>query len=173
LHSPSEVNLSKTLIFGNSGSGKSTLAKKISAKQAIAHLDLDTIAWQAASPPARTPIAESKAKITRFIEANESWVIEGCYADLLSLVMEDASEVFFLDIPVEDCILNAKNRAWESHKYESKTAQDSNLPMLIEWITQYSNREDCFSHKAHYKLYNVFNGKKTLYTSNHHTSNVE
>ena len=36
----------KILIFGNSGSGKSTLAGKLCAGNGLAHLDLDTLAWQ-------------------------------------------------------------------------------------------------------------------------------
>lgn len=158
--------MSKILIFGNSGSGKSSLAKKISTKQSIAHLDLDTIAWQATTPPTRTSIANSQTQINDFMDVNESWVIEGCYADLLSLVINSASEVLFLNLPVELCVVNAKNRPWEPHKYKSKAAQDENLLMLIQWIKEYPNRNDCLSEIAHKELYNSFNGKKFMYTSN-------
>jgi adenylate kinase family enzyme len=158
--------LSKVLIFGNSGSGKSTLARKMSVKNNLAHLDLDTIAWQATSPPKRTPICESKIKITHFIQMNKHWVIEGCYADLLQLVMEQADEVIFLNLSVEDCILNANSRPWEPHKYGSQEAQEANLKMLIHWISQYPEREDHFSQKAHAKLYDDFLGKKEIHTTN-------
>jgi adenylate kinase family enzyme len=158
--------LSKILIFGNSGSGKSTLAKSISAENNAAHLDLDTIAWQATSPPTRTPIYESKIKINHFTQMNNNWVVEGCYADLLQLVMEQADEVLFLNLPVEACISNAKNRPWEPHKYASQEAQNANLAMLIDWISQYPIREDHFSHKAHTKLFNDFAGRKSSRITN-------
>ncbi|MDN3637378.1 shikimate kinase [Simiduia curdlanivorans] len=155
-----------TLVFGNSGSGKSTLAKKISAEQNAAHLDLDTVAWQATVPPTRTPISESKAKIGSFIEANGHWVIEGCYADLLALAQGSAEKIIFLDLPVADCIANARNRPWEPHKYESKAAQDANLAMLIDWISQYPTRTDTFSRQAHLNLYEAFTGEKEQRRSN-------
>jgi len=158
--------LSKILIFGNSGSGKSTLAKKMSTKHNVAHLDLDTIAWQATLPPTRMPIADSEIQLKCFIDVNEHWVVEGCYSDLLELVINKADELIFLNLSIDDCILNAKNRPWESHKYESKAAQDANLAMLIEWISQYPERKDHFSQQAHNQLFNAFTGKKAMYTSN-------
>jgi len=158
--------LSKILIFGNSGSGKSTLAKKISTQHNVAHLDLDSIAWQATKPPTRMPIAESAIQIKRFTDINDSWVIEGCYADLLERVIHKADEVVFLNLSIDDCILNAKNRPWEPHKYESKAVQDSNLDMLIEWISQYPKRTDHFSQQAHLMLFNAFTGKKAIHTAN-------
>jgi adenylate kinase family enzyme len=160
------ATLSKTVIFGNSGSGKSTLAKRMSANENVAHLDLDTIAWQATLPPTRMPIAESELQINTFITSHKNWVIEGCYADLLERVLDKTEEVIFLNLSVDDCICNAKSRAWEPHKYESKAAQDANLAMLVDWISQYPEREDHFSQKAHIKLFNAFNGKKVMRTSN-------
>ena len=157
--------MTKVLIFGNSGSGKSTLAKNISADQHAAHLDLDTIAWQTKALPTRTPIYESKTKIDSFIEANSHWVIEGCYADLLALAIDRADKVIFLDLPVEDCIANAKSRPWEAHKYDSKAAQDANLAMLVDWISQYPTRNDTFSRQAHLQLYKSFFGEKERHTT--------
>ncbi len=138
----------------------------MSVDNALPHLDLDTIAWQATSPPSRTPISEAAIKIKNFTDMNDTWVIEGCYSDLLKLTMVDADEVIFLNLPVEDCIENAKSRPWEPHKYESRQAQDSNLDMLVKWISQYSERKDDFSQKAHVDLFNSFKGKKQMYTRN-------
>ncbi len=158
--------MSKIVIFGNSGSGKSTLAKGLAATNKLAHLDLDTIAWQATQPPERLALFESSKTINHFFKDHSGWVIEGCYADLLALVISTADEVIFLNLPVPLCIANAKNRPWEPHKYESKAAQDANLAMLIEWISQYTSRSDTFSKIAHEKLFNEFKGKKVMYVSN-------
>jgi len=158
--------LSKIVIFGNSGSGKSTLAKELALKNNLAHLDLDTVAWKPISPPERLPISESGKSINDFLSTKSHWVVEGCYADLLSLVIEQAAEVIFLNLPVNACIENAKNRPWEPHKYESKEAQDANLEMLIDWITKYTARQDTFSKVAHEKLFADFQGKKTMHVSN-------
>ena len=156
----------KILIFGNSGSGKSTLAKELCDSDRLAHLDLDTLAWEATDPPERKPLNESNEKIKKFIDSNDGWVIEGCYADLLEKALPFSNEIIFMNLPVETCILNAKNRPWEPHKYESKDAQDVNLEMLIDWISQYNHRVDTFSEQSHRTLYDKFKGKKTVYISN-------
>ena len=154
----------KVLVFGNSGSGKSTLAKKLSACNGLAHLDLDTLAWLPISPPKRAPIEASRAIIEAFIDSNAGWVIEGCYSDLLSMAIGSSNEMIFLNLPVDRCIENAKNRPWEPHKYESKAEQDANLPMLTNWIAQYPTRNDVFSKSAHQKLYTEYGGNKRMYT---------
>lgn len=156
----------KIVIFGNSASGKSTLAKQLCCAEGLAHLDLDSLAWALTSPPERKSLEESSREIESFLAYNTGWVIEGCYSDLIEIVLSDASEVIFLDLPIEECIANAKKRSWEPHKYESKQAQDKNLGMLLEWIGQYSKRTDTFSRAAHCALYESFNGRKTVYTRN-------
>jgi len=130
------------------------------------HLDLDMLAWLPTSSPERKSLDQSRAEIEKFIDSNESWVIEGCYTDLLEMAASECSEVIFMNLPVEECISNARNRPWEPHKYESKKAQDSNLEMLLDWIVQYAQRTDTFSEKAHTDFFENFPGKKTMLTSN-------
>lgn len=154
----------KIVIFGNSGSGKSTLAKSLCAAQNLNHLDLDTLAWLPTTPPQRKPLDQSASDIRQFICSSKGWVIEGCYSDLLELVLPDASEIIYLNPPVEICIQNAKQRPWEPHKYPSKSDQDANLDMLIEWIKQYNARTDTFSRQAHQALFDHFAGRKTMIT---------
>jgi adenylate kinase family enzyme len=164
----------KIVIFGNSASGKSSLAKKLALTLRLAHLDLDTLAWlpppasksAPISPPQRQSLDVSVTEINAFISQHKSWVIEGCYSDLLRHTLTECSEVIFMNLPIEFCIENAKNRPWEPHKYESKAAQDANLTMLIDWIAQYEQRNDTFSKSAHQKLFDEFVGKKTQYMSN-------
>jgi len=158
--------LRRVIIFGNSGSGKSTLAKELMKKDALGYLDLDTLAWLPVVPPERAPLKDSKEQIDVFTKANDSWVIEGCYTDLLELVAAEANEIIFMNIDVNLCIENAKIRPWEPHKYESKEAQDNNLEMLISWIKQYMERDDEFSFKSHMNFYESFPNKKVMYKNN-------
>jgi adenylate kinase family enzyme len=160
--------MSKIVIFGNSSSGKSTLAKKLAKKNQLAHLDLDSIAWKGAIPAKRLAISESRAAINNFLSTNQCWVIEGCYSDLLELVTPKSDEIIFLNLPTADCVANSKTRPWEPHKYASKKAQDANLEMLIDWISQYTTRNDTFSKVAHVRLFEEFTGKKTMYESKEH-----
>ena len=158
--------MTRIVIFGNSGSGKSTLAKQLCEEKGLTHLDLDLIAWLPQIPAKRKPIQESAVEIEHFTLKNDKWVIEGCYSDLLQLVMSQASEIMFLNLSVDACIANARNRPWEPHKYQTKEAQDNNLEMLIDWIGEYEKRQDTFSLSAHQLLFTEFNGKKTMISSN-------
>ena len=158
--------MKRVIIFGNSGSGKSTMAKKICSEYRLEHLDLDTLAWLPSSPPERRLLADSESDISDFISSHDEWVIEGCYSDLLELALDESNELIFMNLPVEECVLNAKNRPWEPHKYKSKEAQDSNLDMLIDWISQYSKRTDTFSKAAHKEIYERYKGSKRMITCN-------
>ena len=156
----------KILIFGNSGSGKSTLATALAEAEQLAHLDLDTLAWLPGWPPELSPLEVSERKIQDFTKAYNGWVVEGCYIDLLELLRPTAAEIVFMNLSVERCIENAKNRPWEPHKYASKETQDDNLAMLIDSIKQYKTRPDVSSYAAHARFYETFTGKKTIYESN-------
>lgn len=161
-----EVGLRRLLLFGNSGSGKSTLARHLAEREGLAHLDLDSVAWASASPPSRNPLEVSKGLIDRFTDAHAGWVVEGCYADLLELLLDRANELIYLDLPPGLCIENARRRPWEPHKYSSRAAQDRNLQMLLGWIADYPNRDDACSEAAHRRLYARFGGRKTLLSEN-------
>ena len=150
--------MKKILIFGNSGSGKTTLAKKLVEQYQVAHFDLDSIAWRAVEPPQRTLVSDCRALIDSFCNANESWVIEGCYTDLIELACDRANQMIFMNLPMAQCVNNALKRPWEPHKYPSKQAQDNNLPMLIDWIKGYETRDDTFSKSSHLALFEQFKG---------------
>lgn len=117
-------------------------------------------------PPTRKPLSDSASEINTFITNNKYWVIEGGYSDLLSLVIEAANKVIFLNLDAQICIENCKARPWEPHKYESFEKQNDNLAMLLNWVEDYSLRGDCFSLTAHRKLFDSFDGDKVEYNSN-------
>lgn len=160
----------RILIFGNSGAGKSTLAMEFAAKYSLPHLDLDTLAWEDSNPPIRKSLKDSALKIELFTNKNDNWIIEGCYADLLGLVIENATEVIFLNPGVETCIENCKSRPWEPHKYDSIATQNENLDMLLDWVREYPIRSDEFSLSSHLKLFNEYSGSKVEYKSNDRNS---
>lgn len=152
--------MERILIAGNSGSGKSTLAKRLAAARGHAHLDLDGLAWEPRMTPVRRAPADSATEIDAFTAANDRWVIEGCYADLLAIPLPRCTKLVFLNPGVEACVANARARPWEPHKYPSKEAQDANLAMLIGWIRDYAARTDELSLAAHRKLFDEFRGDK-------------
>lgn len=148
----------RVVIVGNSGSGKSTLARRLADEHDLAHLDLDTVAWDPG--PERRALATSQAELDAFREANPRWVIEGCYAELAEHVLPHCSELVFLDPGVERCLAHNAARPWEPHKYPTPEAQDANLAMLQDWVRGYYERGDVCSHTAHLALYEGFAGSK-------------
>jgi adenylate kinase family enzyme len=159
--------MKKILIFGNSASGKSTLAQQLSRREGLSHLDLDLLAWEPTiTPPVRKSLDKSNLQIQAFINSHRSWVIEGCYTDLLKIASPFSTEIVYMNLPIDQCVENAKNRPWEPHKYESKEVQDSNLAMLIDWIAQYATRTDTFSEHAHRQFYDQYSGRKMVITQN-------
>jgi adenylate kinase family enzyme len=151
---------SKFLVFGNSGAGKSTLAKALQAQHGLAHLDLDTLAWDPVAVTVRRPIEDSLADIRAFVAREPSWVIEGCYADLLEHLLSHADALRFLNPGTEACVAHCRARPWEPHKYASKAEQDRNLEFLIAWVREYETRDGPLSLAAHRALFDAFTGDK-------------
>jgi len=156
----------RVVIIGNSGSGKSTLARSLLSDGDMVHLDLDTIAWEPGHPPVRKTLAESAKAMESLLADSEGWVIEGCYADLAALALPRCTELIFMDLPIAACIENARSRPWEPHKYDSPEAQDANLSMLIDWISEYETRDGEFSRAAHAALFDGYSGTKARITEN-------
>ena len=154
------VEPKRVVVMGNSGAGKSTLAARLAEQHQLAHLDLDTLAWLPTQPPRRAPVADSVTTLTAFTDANERWVIEGCYADLLAPAAARSTLLVFLNPGVETCIAHCRARPWEPHKYPSKQAQDANLEMLIAWVRAYETRQDEFSLSSHRALFDSFAARK-------------
>ena len=157
--------MARILVVGNSGSGKTTLARRLQQTLDLPCLELDTLAWLPGTPPQRRTLAESRQQIQRFTRFNQHWVIEGCYADQLTLLGTAADESVFLKIPEQECLANARSRPFEAHKYSSEASQNRNLAMLLQWIRDYPNRTDTCSLDAHQLLYESFPGGKHLLTS--------
>lgn len=154
----------RIVIIGNSGSGKSTLAASLARRHGLAHLDLDTVAWNATQPPTRKPLAESASAIAAFAATHPAWVMEGCYADLAELALPHSTQLRFLNPGTEVCIANCRARPWEPHKYSSPAAQDRNLSLLINWVRDYATRQDEFSLARHRHLFDAYAGDKREYT---------
>jgi adenylate kinase family enzyme len=151
----------RIVIFGNSGSGKSTMARQLSHELNIPHLDLDQLAW--ISPGVRRPTSESAEAIQLFAAEHPRWVAEGCYADLLEVLLPHATELRFLNPGIEACVANCRARPWEPDKYSSKEEQDARLEFLIQWVRDYEVRRDEYSLYRHRRLLEQFRGKKREY----------
>jgi adenylate kinase family enzyme len=147
-------------ILGNSGSGKSTLARWLAARSDAPLLDLDTLAWEPQKIAVARPAAAAVGNVQSFCAANVSWVIEGCYADLIRAALAFSPVLIFLDPGEARCLANCLSRAWEPHKYGSRAAQDERLPFLLSWVRAYYARTGELSHAGHVATYDDYRGPK-------------
>lgn len=150
----------RILVFGNSGAGKTFYAQRLAAAHGLAHLDLDSIVWEPGSVAVlRSPDAID-GDLRRFIARHPSWVIEGCYGELIESAAPHCSEMVFLNPGLEACLANNRRRPWEPHKYASKAAQDAMLAPLLDWVRSYYARDDAWSYARHRRVFDGFGGTK-------------
>jgi adenylate kinase family enzyme len=148
----------KVIILGNAGAGKSTLARKLIARQPAARLSLDEVAFQGGTE--RRPLQDSVEAVKRWISEQDSWIIEGCYADILEPVLACADELIFLNPGVDVCLAHCRSRPWEPEKFSSRREQDANLDNVLQWVGIYDTRADEYGLARHRALYESFEGKK-------------
>jgi len=152
-------------ILGNSGCGKTTLARWIARRTAAPLLDLDTVAWE----PDQIAVARSPSVAERdvraFCSSHETWVTEGCYANLVRAALAFSPRLIFLNPGEHACVANCRARPWEPHKYSSKAEQDERLQFLLAWVGQYYSREGEMSLSSHAALFAGYAGQKDELTS--------
>lgn len=139
----------KIIIIGNSGSGKSTLASTISNYTQISHVDLDSIYWTDKSYRKPNHPNLSK-KLILNIAKKESWIVEGTYSHLIKLIYIKADELIWLDLPIEECLMNIEKR-------------NENTNNLFKSRTEtYNIRNTGSSRLSHKTLWDNFSGKKHI-----------
>lgn len=153
----------KIILLGNAGAGKSTLSRKLLEKEDAALLCLDEVAFEE-NTANRRPVADSVAAATRFIAANSSWIIEGCYASIIQPLLGYCDQLLFLNPGTEACVAHCRARPWEPEKFASRNAQDAQLQKLLDWVRLYDCRENEYGLKQHRRLFDSFAGRKVEYT---------
>jgi len=148
-------------ILGNSGSGKSSLAAALASRFAIPSLDLDTVAWvpERVGVP-RDPV-DAAADVRAFCERNASFVIEGCYEDLIAAALPFRPQLVYLDVGPDICERHCRSRPFEPHKYASAAAQDEQLEFLLRWMRDYYTRTGPLSRAEHVRLFDAYEGPKS------------
>src|SRR5437764_7465221 len=153
----------KLVLLGKAGAGKSTMARRIIGGRQIPRLSLDEIAWDPGAQ--RKPLHESRELLNDFLKANEQWVIEGCYSDLIEAALPYCTELRFLNPGIETCVAHCNRRPWEPSKFSSAEQQDAMLSQLVQWVQEYETRDDEYGLKRHRQVFDNFSGPKREYTS--------
>jgi hypothetical protein len=60
---------------------------------------------------------------------------------------------------------NNARRPWEPHKYASLEQQNAMLATLRAWVTDYYDRVDQWSYKAHRRIFDAHPGAKIEHTT--------
>jgi adenylate kinase family enzyme len=147
-------------ILGNSGSGKSTLALWLAARTRAPLLDLDTVAWEPGSIAVPRSANAAEDDVRSFCTTYSSWIIEGCYANLVHAGLQFRPRLLFLNPGERQCLENCRARPWEPHKYDSKEEQDKRLSFLLSWVSEYYMRAGEMSLSAHAACFNAYEGQR-------------
>lgn len=147
-------------ILGNSGSGKSTLARWLADQRGVPLLDLDTVAWEPGQIAVPRPVEAAASDVRQFCSSHSDWVVEGCYAHLVTVSLEFTPRLIFLNPGEEQCRANCLARPWEPHKYPSRQVQDEHLEYLLSWVSEYYHRSGDMSLAAHRVCYQDYAGDK-------------
>lgn len=150
------------ILLGNAGAGKSTMARRLISDRPIPRLSLDEIAWNPG--PERKPLNESITLLLSFIQDNQQWVIEGCYADIIEAALPYCTELRFLNPGIATCIDRCYQRPWEPEKFASPQEQQAMLQVLVDWVKEYETRSDEYGLSRHRALYDQFCGEKQEFT---------
>lgn len=150
----------RVVIFGNSGSGKSTLARQLADTNGVPMLELDTVVWE----PNQVGVLRLREAIhedvERFLATHAQWIIEGCYGELVEMVLGRCTRALFLNPGLDACVANNRRRPWEPHKYATPEAQDAMLQPLLDWVAGYYTRQDQWSYAYHRRVFDRFGGDK-------------
>lgn len=152
--------MSRIAIIGNAGSGKSTLARQLSAALSAPVLDLDSVAWEPGKPAQPRATESAVAAVREFCGRHPSWIIEGCYGDLVEAMLDGQVELIFVNRDEARCVAQCRARPWEPHKWATKEAQDAHLDCLLDWVRAYYTREGVMSLRGHREVFDRYAGPK-------------
>lgn len=149
----------RMIIVGNSGSGKTWLASKLAQLHGFPVIHLDNIFWE----PGGFDKKRSPATMDAMIDAlkqDESWIVEGVFGDLAAKFIKSAQYFVWLDIDWSLCRERLIKRSLASKQHMGRQETAQNTQELLEWASQYYQRNNWQSYQSHKKMLEGFHGKK-------------
>ena len=129
--------MKKVLVIGCPGSGKSTFARKLRDKLDLPLFYLDMI-WHKPDKSTYTK-SEFDKKLAEIIKKDE-WIIDGNYSRTLETRIQKCDTVFYLDLPVEECLKGAESRIGTVRE-DLPWFEDEFDPEFREWIKDFPKVE--------------------------------
>lgn len=118
----------RIMIVGCAGSGKTTLALKIGEAMDIPVYHLDKYYWRDWK---ETPDEEWKKTVTE-LAAQPTWIIDGNYRATISIRLERADTVIFLDYGTLTCLWGVLKRAFR-HRGTIRPDMGEGCMERIDW----------------------------------------
>lgn len=126
--------LHRILIIGSPGAGKSTFARKLRDRTGLPLHYLDMLFHR---PDRTTASRESFDSALAEILRTKQWIIDGNYQRTLPLRFEACTDVFFFDLPVEDCLQGAAARIGQKRE-DMPWVEESFDPEFRQYILDFS-----------------------------------
>lgn len=140
----------RILVIGSPGAGKSTFSRKLRDKTGLPLYYLDMIFHNSD----RTTVSRDDfdEKLSEILNTDE-WIIDGNYQRTLPLRFENCTEVFFFDLPVDECLQGAEARIgqkredmpWIEEEFDPEFRQfildfsKDQLPRIYQLIELYAD----------------------------------
>lgn len=149
----------KVIIIGNSGSGKTWLAKQLCSALDASIVHLDDLFWEPEGFDKKRSLETIELLIGE-IKDSPSWIVEGIFGDLAAYYLDTAELLVWLDIDWPVCKKRLLQRGSESKRHLNREQSEKGLEKLIQWASQYYDRNDLRSHLGHNKMFAKFPRKK-------------
>ncbi|WP_237476210.1 hypothetical protein [Vibrio eleionomae] len=92
-------------------------------------------------------------------------MIEGVFGALAEQLIPSADTLIFLDLEWSVCESSLRARGSESSKQLDVEQAEKNFGELLQWASEYSERESKSSLRFHQQLFNDFHGKKIRFAT--------
>lgn len=121
------MSLQRIAIIGMSCAGKSTLARQLSERLAARHIHLDELHW---GPNWTARSAEEFLTSVERAVAAEVWVADGNYRAVRHVVLQRATTVIWLNLPLSTLLPRAFYRTFKRLATRERLFNDNREPLL-------------------------------------------
>lgn len=149
----------KAIVIGPPGAGKSTFSRALRDLTQLPLFYLDMVAFK--SDGSEISKDEFDTKLNEILKLKE-WIIGGTYLRTLELRIKESDIIFFLDFPIELCLLSAELRIgqeredlpWEATEFDDEFKQyiinfpKDKLPKVYDLLNNYKCTKKIITFKS-------------------------
>lgn len=151
--------MEKIVIIGNSGSRKTHLGRRLSDHFNYPLIHLGSLFLEPGGFNIRRTDEIVFAEMAR-IRQTKTWIVDGVFGDLAKEFGLQADTLIWLDQNWETCSQSLLQRGSESSKQLDRQSAEDNFQKLLQWASEYWQRETPSSYQGHQLLFEQFAGDK-------------